>query len=101
MSDFSEIVYRDGGRFQRPGGTYSTLGVKSQTELDAALSAGWFRTMPEAIAGVAVNHVAPVDEKSPPTRAELEQMASELGIKFDGRTSDRKLSALIDEKLGT
>jgi hypothetical protein len=41
-----------------------------------------------------------VDEDAPPTRAELEQMAKELNIKFDGRTSDKKLIAAIAEKVG-
>lgn len=34
---------------------------------------------------------------APPTRAELEQKANELGIKFDGRTTDKKLAAKIAE----
>ena len=40
----------------------------------------------------------PVDE-SAPTRAELEQKATELGIKFDGRTSDKRLLARIEAAL--
>lgn len=32
------------------------------------------------------------------TREDLEAKATELGIKFDGRTSDKKLSALIADK---
>jgi hypothetical protein len=35
------------------------------------------------------------DEDAPPTRAELEAKATELGIPFNGRTSDKKLSGLI------
>lgn len=38
-------------------------------------------------------------ESAPPTRDELERKATELGIKFDGRTSDKKLSAAIEAKL--
>ena len=37
---------------------------------------------------------------APPTRAELEAKAIELGIKFDGRTKDKKLGQLIEDKLG-
>ena len=40
----------------------------------------------------------PVDN-SPPTRAELEQKATELGIKIDGRWSDRRLLAEINLEL--
>jgi hypothetical protein len=35
------------------------------------------------------------DENAPPTREELEAKATELGIPFNGRTSDKKLSGLI------
>lgn len=35
----------------------------------------------------------------PPTRFELEAKALELGIRFDGRTSDKKLGALIAASL--
>jgi hypothetical protein len=41
-----------------------------------------------------------ITDNSPPTRAELETKAKELGIKFDGRTKDKKLGQLIQEKLG-
>lgn len=47
---------------------------------------------------------APVpDDDAPPTRAELEQKARELGVKFDGRTSDgtllRRINAAMKEPL--
>jgi hypothetical protein len=41
-----------------------------------------------------------IDENAPPTRSELEQKATELGLKFDGRTSDNKLGQKIQESLG-
>ena len=41
---------------------------------------------------------APSDN-APPTRAELETKAVQLGIKFDGRTRDKKLGQLIQEQL--
>jgi len=43
--------------------------------------------------------VETVKEESPVTRAELEQKATELGLSYDGRTSDRKLLAKIEEAL--
>jgi hypothetical protein len=46
-----------------------------------------------------VESVVAVEEDKPPTRDELEQMAKDLEIKFDGRTSDKKLLALIGEKV--
>lgn len=39
------------------------------------------------------------DETAPPTRLELEIKALELGIKFDGRTTDKRLSDRITESL--
>ena len=40
-----------------------------------------------------------IADNAPPTRAELETKAKELGIKFDGRTKDKKLGQLIEERL--
>ena len=41
----------------------------------------------------------PIDEESAPTREELEVKATELGIRFDGRTKDKKLGQLIQDRL--
>lgn len=41
----------------------------------------------------------PIDEDALPTREELEAKASELGIRFDGRTKDKKLGQLIQDRL--
>ena len=40
-----------------------------------------------------------VTDDAPPTREELEAKATELGIKFDGRTKDKKLGQLIQDRL--
>ena len=39
------------------------------------------------------------EENAPPTREELEAKATELGIKFDGRTTDKRLLDKITEAL--
>jgi hypothetical protein len=39
------------------------------------------------------------DEIALPTREELELKANELGIRFDGRTKDKKLGQLIQDRL--
>ena len=39
-------------------------------------------------------------DNAPPTRAELETKATELGIKFDGRWSDKRLQQYIANQLG-
>ena len=41
----------------------------------------------------------PIDENAGPTREELESKATELGIRFDGRTKDKKLGQLIQDRL--
>jgi len=43
--------------------------------------------------------VEPITDDAQPTREELEIKATELGIKFDGRTKDKKLGQLIEDKL--
>lgn len=77
-------------------------------EVEARLAEGW-HTDPNAAAaaGQAPGPVAgdastedDEDEATPPTRAELEAKARELGIEFDGRNSDKKLAAKITAALG-
>jgi hypothetical protein len=43
--------------------------------------------------------IEPIDENAGPTREELEAKATELGIRFDGRTKDKKLGQLIQDRL--
>jgi hypothetical protein len=47
---------------------------------------------------VEVVDTTPEDDAAP-TRAELEAKATELGIRFDGRTKDKKLGQLIQDRL--
>jgi hypothetical protein len=47
---------------------------------------------------VEVVETAPEDDAAP-TREELEAKATELGIRFDGRTKDKKLGQLIQDRL--
>lgn len=91
---FPRLVYRSAADY---------LLVSNQDEYDAALTAGWFASVPEAIAG---KHDAVVDAGSspkpwalPPIREELEKQASELSLKFDGRNSNASLQRMIDEAL--
>ena len=58
------------------------------------------RLLREQAAAVAVVEPASVDLDASVTREELEAKATELGLKFDGRTSDKKLLERIDEALG-
>jgi len=76
---------------------YDYVQVCNDAEYDARIAAGYVDKAADLNAPVVVVDV-PADD-APITRAELEQKARELGLKFDGRTTDRKLSALIAEKL--
>ena len=93
---FPRLVYKSADKYQ--------LAADIQA-FGSLVSPGWFATVPDAIAGKTAPAVAtpepdlgPVDEVSAPTRAELEQRATELGIKFDGRNSDKKLADLIAQR---
>lgn len=96
------IVYKASGPHQRLGGTFDYKGVNTQEEFDAAIEAGWYPTLDEAVATKLLQGAGTAQLPSndaPPTRAELEQKATELGLKFDGRTSDKKLGEMIAEAL--
>lgn len=111
--EFPTIVYKVPGKYKAPGGkgrTYDYCGAQDQKEFDALIAAGWFETIAAAqdaqskpvlvvqVAPQAVESLVPADNAAP-TRAELEIKATELGIKFDGRTTDSKLSERIEEAL--
>lgn len=88
--NYPTIVYKDGGAHHRPGGMYSWKSVNSEAEHKTALADGWFDSLSEAIEGVS---------NSAPTRQEMELKAKELGLKFDGRTTDAKLLKMIEGAL--
>jgi hypothetical protein len=88
-----------------PGLKYDSKGVYPD-DLDQALEQGWNPDFLAAL-GLVESHrdeqpeapqiEAEQPDNSAPTRAELEQMATELGISFDGRTTDRRLAERIAE----
>lgn len=69
--------------------TWDSVSVEDD-EVPAMLKAGWFPSIAQA---------SKTPEEAPPTRDELERKAAELGLKFDGRTTDRKLSQMIAESV--
>lgn len=92
------IVYKASGPHQRLGGTFDYKGVSTQEEFDAAIEAGWHADYAEMLNPKPKEPTDPVND-GVPTRAELEQKATELGLKFDGRTGDKKLGEMIAEAL--
>ncbi len=99
MIEFPALVYKVPGKYVRPYGTYDFTGVNDAEELQAKLKEGWFCSLSEAIEPQDKEVVEEEDDTAPPTRQELEEKATELGIKFDGRFSDKKIAQLIDEAL--
>ena len=100
MTDFPTILYKTPGPHKKPrGGTYKTTGAADKAEFDELLKKGWFPSYEEAAAGKIIEAAEAfedaVDEVSAPTRDELETKAKELGVSFNGRTSDKKLAERI------
>lgn len=95
MSDFPKMLYRFPAQGVDPhalqDGNYDTRVVQSAEEQGNAV--GWFPSPQEA------KNPPAAEDNSPPTRAELEAKANELGIEFDGRTSDKKLYERIMDRL--
>lgn len=83
--------------FKCPGATaWDGMTFDYQIIPEGPIPEGWFKTVFEANDALIPKEPA---EDSPPTRAELEEKASELGIKFDGRTSDKRLADAIEQAL--
>ena len=107
MDDFPRMLYRAPGAMDIHGAKFDTLVVSGESAQADALAGGWYLSTPEAAAALqatkdaaaaaelAATLAAVSNPDAPPTRAELEQKATELGIKIDGRWSDRKLADLI------
>ena len=95
------MLYKAPGPYEIHGGHFDYIIVDADEEgaIDSAKAAGWFETTPEAKEAYDATKAAevklPADNLLPPTRAELEQKANDLGIKFNGKTSDKKLGDLI------
>ena len=95
---------------RKTGKTYEHQVVDAEPEeeggtsaLDDALSSGWYGSPKEAIAAAdGKTPEAPVpDDNAPPTRAELEEKAFELGVVFDDKMKDKTLKKKISEAIET
>lgn len=97
MNDFPRMLYRWPAKTKQTAvlqdGKYDVCIVPDQEAMDAAQAEGY--CLDHGIA----REAGVVEDESPATRPELEAKATELGLKFDGRTGDKKLSAMISEAL--
>jgi hypothetical protein len=97
MNQFPRMVYKHGGPHEIHGSQFDYLIAEDAEELDAMLADGWHLTTDEARAPAPTQ----ADDNAPPTRAELEAKATELGIEFSPRIGDAKLAERIDAALAT
>jgi hypothetical protein len=107
MDEYPRMLYRvaPAGPGAEPahGGHFATLTVHDFDALAAAINDGWHITTTDAVeadahakAAADASVLADIsDDNAPPTRAELQQQADKMGIKVDGRWSDRKLRDVI------
>lgn len=100
MSDSGTMVFKHPGQYMQDGVSYEYQIVASDA-VEEALADGWSLSVPEAKQAhdAALAAKGDSEDNAPPTREELEAKAKEMGLKFDGRTSDEKLAAKIAEAL--
>lgn len=109
--EFPRLVYRLGGPWALEAGNFSVLEVADEAAMDAATADGWHldqyaareaeaQAEAQANADFAARIASddtPADEGAAPklTREELEAKASELGVPFGPKVSDKKLAGLV------
>lgn len=82
--------------FKCPGSiAWEGISFDYQIIKDGEIPEGWSKTVFEA--HDKASHPADADQDGEVTREEMEQKAKELGLKFDGRTSNAKLLKMIEE----
>ena len=101
------MLYKCPGSHEIHGGhfDYTIVDADEEGAIDKAKADGWHLTTPEAKAAREAELIAAKEaaekakeakeDEAAPTREELEQAATALGIPFDGRTKDKKLAELI------
>ena len=107
--EFPCMVYKSPGEHQARGGTFDWVTVQDAEQLQTFHANGWHDNVQAAIDALTVvdgaldrlEDIAASDDEDlgPPDRAELEQLARQLEVKFDGRTSDAKLLQRIEDKV--
>lgn len=96
------MLYKAPGPHEIHGGhfDYTIVDADEEGAIEGAKAEGWFETTDEAKAAADEAKAKRESElNAPPTRAELEAKATELGLKFNDKTSDKKLADLIAASL--
>lgn len=98
MNEFPRMVFKVGDQEEMHGGRFDYLIANDQDELDDLLADGWHLTTDEAKDANKPKTVEPAQsDDATTTRNEIEAEAKALGVSFDGRTTNAKLVAKIDE----
>lgn len=94
------MLYKYPGTEQLQDGKYAFRVVDAE-HVDQAITEGWHATPAAAKAAHESAQAAAVEaaKNVPPSRAELEQKARELGIEFKGSHGDATLAKMIEDKL--
>jgi hypothetical protein len=101
MNEYPRMLYWAPGPEPIHEGFFACRIVGDASECDAAVAEGWALTTPEALAAKEQREAALAAQSSAPVfdRAALVAQAETLGIKVDGRWSDKKLNDLIAAEL--
>lgn len=94
---YPTLMYRcPGHHAAHDGQTYQYRPAESADEASELMSAGWHMSLAEAVQAVMAQSQEASEDTDSVTREELEEMATDLGIKFDGRTTDAALLRKIE-----
>ena len=97
--EFPRFMCRMPGAEQLESGKFQTRIVGKAEDAKVLLAAGWHF---DQYSAKAAYEAAQAESKGgKPTREELEQKATELGIEFRPQTSDKKLGDAIAAKLAS
>jgi hypothetical protein len=115
MSKFPQAVFSAGGTETSDdceGQAFTSRLVNDDDELADAQEQGWHTSVADLVKAVKAANAAKLaeqvkqpeddqtgDDTNPPTRAELEQKATELGVEFSPKLGDKKLAERIAAKL--
>lgn len=91
--------FKTPGPHRRQGHTFAYIHVPDAGAAKERLAEGWFRTFNEAAGIGTEGAAAAADATKPPTRAEIEAKARELGIRFFPGWKDETILKKIAEKL--
>ena len=100
------MLFKVPGAVKHEGMTYDFIVVEAE-DVPAKVAEGWSGSLVDAKAKAPPPAPPPPappaplepSDDAPPTRAELEEQCKKLGLKVDGRYSDRRLLSMIEDAM--